>query len=192
MGERKHLRRLGIGAVDEDERRQVVAKREAPELLRVELAAVVGTDDTAHHNQHPERIGLLDESPQRVGPGRDPTAFIEVEAQGVAHPGGDFYNLVCHARGTNKGAPGLTRLPREVAVPLLRLLAEVDGVQQIGTRRLDAPVGHRAQIGNGHGFLGWSGQEEVSDEDVGGLREGFELLECRIVLAPLPGFELGN
>ena len=41
MCEREHLGGLGVRAVDEHKRREIVCKGEAPELLRIELAAIV-------------------------------------------------------------------------------------------------------------------------------------------------------
>ena len=77
----EHLRRLGIGAVDEDEGREVVGEGKAPELPRVELAAGVVADYAVYHHEDVEGVDLLDEAPQGIGPSAQGAAFVEVEAQ---------------------------------------------------------------------------------------------------------------
>ena len=78
--EGEHLRRLGVRPIDEDQRRQWIGQREAPELPWFEAAAVVAADDTTGHHQDAERIRLPDEVPQRVGPGGEPTTLLNVES----------------------------------------------------------------------------------------------------------------
>ena len=56
---------------------ELVGQGEAAEFLRIELSVGVVADDTAGHHQHSEGIGLLNEAPQRVGPGTQCTAFVQ-------------------------------------------------------------------------------------------------------------------
>ena len=80
MGHRKHLRRLRVSAVYENEWRKVIGQCEATELLRIELAPVVAADLAADHYEHAEGVRLLDELPQRVCPGWHLTAFSRSKA----------------------------------------------------------------------------------------------------------------
>ena len=52
MREREHLRRLRVGAIDENQRRKRVEKRKAAELLWIELASIVVHDDAAAHDEN--------------------------------------------------------------------------------------------------------------------------------------------
>ncbi len=61
MGERENLGRLGVGTVHEHQRREPVNEGEAAELLGVELAVSVGADDAAHHHEHAQLLGMVDE-----------------------------------------------------------------------------------------------------------------------------------
>ena len=63
MGQREHLRRFRIRSVDEDQRRERIGKRKAPELVRIETAMVVAHDDPADHDKHTRRFGLPNEQP---------------------------------------------------------------------------------------------------------------------------------
>ena len=102
VGKREHLCGLGIGAVNEDQRRQRVRQSEAAKLLRVEAAAVVAPHDTADHDQYTECVSLLDEASQRLGPGGVPPALLQVDSESVAHAGSDFDDIVFQAGGADE------------------------------------------------------------------------------------------
>jgi hypothetical protein len=50
-----------------------------PEFLGIELALVVAADDATDHYQDAQRIGLFDEAAQRVGPGAELAALLEIK-----------------------------------------------------------------------------------------------------------------
>jgi len=62
MSDRKDLRRLRIGAVDKDQRRQRVDQCESAELMRVELPMGVASNDPVPHHQDALLLCLLDEA----------------------------------------------------------------------------------------------------------------------------------
>src|ERR1700761_2906218 len=66
----EHLRGLGIGSVEEDERGEAVGEGEAAELVGIEAAMIVAAHDAADHDQHSELVGHADEASQRLRPSR--------------------------------------------------------------------------------------------------------------------------
>ncbi len=91
----------------------------------------------------PRRVRLLDEMPQRIGPGRHPAPFVHVKAQrrcASAPPSGRPHPARV-AEPTNPERPFPHRAG-EIPIPLLPLLADVDRVQQIrrpAARRVHSP-----------------------------------------------------
>ena len=83
MGQGKHLGRLGIRAVDEHQRRQVIRHGKAAKLIRIELPVVVVQHHAAAHDEYAQRIRLLDEPAQRIGPGRILPALLDVKSERV-------------------------------------------------------------------------------------------------------------
>ena len=94
VGESEHLRCPRIGSVQEHERREVVHQCEAPELLDVESALGIASDDAAHHDKHPGVVRLLYEAPQGVRPCGEIPSFVEVEGECCANLGGDGFHTV--------------------------------------------------------------------------------------------------
>lgn len=136
VGEREHLCRLRVGAVDEDERSHGINERETSELVRVELARVVAADDTADHHEDTCGVSLRDETPQRLNPRWTLPALLEIELQHLAH-------LIRNRGGSDikAGGPHERKGPEpcrasESPVPLLSLLAELQGVEQVGAGTL--------------------------------------------------------
>ena len=100
--QREHLRRLGIGAVDEHERGKIVRQGETSKFLRVELAAVVTAHHPAHHDENPRGVCLLDEAPQSVCPGRQLASLIEVEPERPSDARLTFVHSSVGPRGTDE------------------------------------------------------------------------------------------
>ena len=63
VGEREHLRRLGVRAVDEDERRKRVGQGESAKFAGVEASARVAHYHSTDHDEYPGVVGLADEHP---------------------------------------------------------------------------------------------------------------------------------
>ena len=63
MRKREHLRGFGIGAVDENQRRQWIGKGEAAKLRSFESAVVVVSNDSVHHDENADFVGPPNEQP---------------------------------------------------------------------------------------------------------------------------------
>ena len=150
----EHLRRLGVRAVDEDQRRERVAEREAAELGGVEAAVGVAHHHPADHDEHACSIGLADEEAERVRPCRTRTAGRQIEAERLAHPGRDGLRRRLDRGAADEPDFGLLRDPREVAIPALPFLAGIDRIQEVRARLPHGPPGEGAEVRDGHGFLG--------------------------------------
>ena len=79
MGEREHLRCLGISPVDEYQGSQRIHQREAPKLLGIKRATCVTANHTAHHHQDARRIRVVDKLSQRAAPGFGPSPLFDTE-----------------------------------------------------------------------------------------------------------------
>lgn len=99
-------------------------------------------------------------------------------------------NIIAGAGGTDEVERRLMHAPRELPIPVLTLLAQVDGVQQVGARVADVRVGDGAEVRNRNPLYRWFREKQKTDGGVGGLREGFELLERWLDFTALPGFQL--
>ena len=180
MGEGEHLRRLAVGAIDEHQRRTVIGQREAAELLRVEMAVVVVEHDAADHHHDADVLGLLDEQPQRLGPGPAVAARVHVEAERLADPPSSLHGRHVAGQRADEGQGRRAIDQREVAIPRLPLLAGVDGIQQVraGTRARPGPpwcgspgsatARPAARAGrNSRSAHGWRGHSPVNCLSVG-------------------------
>jgi len=108
-----------------------VCQREATELIWVEAAAVVTTHYATHHDQDASGISLFDEAAQRLSPSRESPPLFEVEADRLAHRSSRGHDIIRDPRGADDLEWCLAHRSRVVAVPLLTLLAEVNGVEQV-------------------------------------------------------------
>jgi hypothetical protein len=77
--EREDLRRLRVGAVDEDERCHLVGEGETAELSRVQFPVRVASDDPVDHDEEAECFGACDQDAECLGPGGAPVLGIEPE-----------------------------------------------------------------------------------------------------------------
>src|SRR5689334_3983003 len=92
--------------------------------------------------------------------------------------------------GADEGNCLLTLGSRKVAIPLLTLLADIDGVKKIGARVSDAFVTDGAEVRDGNMLDGRLLQEKVADGSVRGVGKAFQLLEGWARLAALPGIKM--
>jgi len=131
MREGEDLTGLGVGTVDEDERSEIIAEREAAELAGVERAVGVVAHDAAHHDEYAEL----------VQPGhQQPDGFVRVaclgERAGVeiersTDLRGGAKNVRVRAHRADEAERLVAHQPGMLSEPILALLAEVDGVQEI-------------------------------------------------------------
>ena len=147
MREGEHLCCLGVPSVDEDQWRNRIRQREPSKLLWVETASAVAADHAADHDEYAKLIRLPDEASKGVGPGWDSPALRDVEAEKAPHAGRDFGDVVLGSGGPHEIDRFSSCGPHELAIPVLPLLAEVDGVEQIRARVNQPRVG-TVEIGN--------------------------------------------
>ena len=146
MRERKHLRCLGVFAIDEYKRRQIIRYRETAKLVGIKKATVVIHYDAATHNQNTKRVSLIDETPKCVGPGRHTATLLKVESKlmsNVRCGGSDITVQLC---GTYECLRLFSHRTGKIAVPFLALLANVYGFEQVRTGTYGMPCGGRAEI----------------------------------------------
>ena len=79
---------------------------------------------------------------------------------------------------------------REVAIPVLTMLAKIEGVQEIRAGAAYAEIGNRAEVRNGDMLFRRLGEKEESHWRMGSPGERLELFERRASVAQLPLFEL--
>lgn len=111
------------------------------------------------------------------GPGRQTLALVEIEGEGVTDGSGDGFRLSRWCGGADEGQRWLALQPLEVAIPVLALLAEIDGVEQVRGGLPYAPAAKSAEIRNGQAFDRLLRQEEVADGGMGGVGELLQLAE---------------
>ena len=176
VGQREHLRRLRIGAVDEHERCPVVGESESAELVRVQLPPVVA-DDAADHDENASVVGADDEAAESFGPRRRASPFIEVEPQVALDAPRRMIDVGSRRQRADETEGRLVLRARELAVPVLPLLADVDRVEQVGARARDGPVTNSAEVRDWHSLDGWFRQQEKANRSMGGPCEVFELFQ---------------
>ena len=184
--EGEHLRRLGVRAVDEDQRRERVAEREAAELGGVEAAVGVAHHHPADHDEYASGVGLADEEAERFRPCRTRAAGGQIEAKRIAHPGRDGLRRRVDRGAADEPYFRLLSDPREVAVPALPFLARIDRIQEVRARLPHGPAGNGAEVWDGDGFLRRLGEEQVADRHMHGMGVRLHLLQRRLCLAGLP------
>ena len=190
--QREHLRRLGVRAVDEHQRRQVVRHREAAELLGVEMRRLLLSTTPLHMTRMPSasacsmkrrrasvQVGIRRRSsrskPSACRISRPSLRRRRQRARNRQTPATPR-PWTARSRGTTPGVAGRCRRCRAGrgsdgrAMPVARVRKS-----GIGTR-LD-----RRLL-----------EEQVADRRVGRLGEPLDLLQRRPDLAPLPGRELGE
>lgn len=150
----EHLGRFVVGPIDEHEGGQVVGDGESPELVGVEPAMGVVSDDAAAHDHDSRVVGLMNEKPEGFRPGSQPAPLLDVESQRAPDIGRDARDVGGRIGGTDERRAIFMGGEGVFTVPFLSLLAQVDGVEQIGTRALRSFPGRCSEIGKGHGLTG--------------------------------------
>ena len=117
-------------------------------------------------------------------------ALLQVDSESVAHAGSDFDDIVFEPGGADERELPMMHRASKIAVPVLTLLAEMDGVQKIGAGVIQMYVGDRAEVRNGNPLDGRLGEKQESQWSAGRLGECLELLERRPHFTELPAFEL--
>src|SRR6516162_10407358 len=123
MGERvrqrEYLRRLGIRAVDEHQRGARIGEGKAAKLLWIEPPIAVVPDDAIDHHQDAKRIGVIDETAQRLVPGRDFLTLLEIEPERATHGSRGRGDVAFQARRADEGKRLIAPNPGEIAIPRL-------------------------------------------------------------------------
>ena len=187
--EGEHLCRLRIRCIDENQRRQWIGQREPPELPCFEATAVVAADDTTGHYQDAERIRLPNEVPKRVGPGGEPTTLLDIKAENMPHGRSDLYDVILEAGRADEVKRRLVHGQRELAVPVLALLAQIDRLQEIRAWTAHMDIGDGPEVRNWHPFERRFLEKQKSHWSAGRLRKRLNLLESGPHVAPFPLFE---
>jgi hypothetical protein len=85
VGKSENLRRFGVGAVDEHDRRVVINERKPAKLFGVKAAVRVRADNPVDHDEHSSAFGVLDQAAQRLGP----VAEVDPAGETRGVPGAD-------------------------------------------------------------------------------------------------------
>ena len=135
-----------------------VSECETPELLGIQLAVCVGTDDPADHHENASGFGVLPEPSQGIVPGAAASAGLSSPVEGLTHLGcdladGGFDGGLTHERDRRLAVQELM-----VAIPLLAPLAGVDHIEQISRHDIAVPadgtIADRPEIRDGNS-LNW-------------------------------------
>ena len=132
-------------------------------------------------------------APQRVGPARIARSPFERESERLAHPRGGFLPRRCRKDSSDPtyGSGVEFRPCCELAIPLLTLLAEEDGVEQVCTRTEDGVTASAPEIRNRQ-CLDWWLREAGSTqpEPWTALANALKLLQRWVALAGQPTTEV--
>jgi len=192
MSQGKHLLCPGIPAVDKDQRRKWISQGKTAKLLHIQGATSIAAHHAADHDQYPSLLDLRDEAVQSFGPVWQLLSLSQIETSGPGDPGCYPRHLVRHRGGTNKGSRLHAMQALIVPVPGLAPLAEVDGIQEIGTRTGQPRPGQRAKVRNRQWLFGWAREKKQTDGGMGGVGKGFQLLQGGRMLPPSQSFSFGN
>ena len=166
-----------------------VGERKASELLRIQSAPIVATNNSADHNQDAASLRLLNQASQRVRPSSEAHPLSQVDPKGVAHPGGCLDDVIADSRRTDELKLGLLLRLCEFAVPILSLFTEIDRIDEVKAGPIHGDVRDSTEIRYGYGFDWRLGEKEVAERSVSRLGEGLELLERWLRLSTLPSLE---
>ena len=104
----------------------------------------------------------------------------------MPHGRGDLDDVVLEVGGANEVKRRLVHGHREVAIPVLALLAQIDGFQEIRAWMAHVDVGDSAEVRNRYPFDRRFHEEKESHWGTGRLRKRLDLLESGLHLAPFP------
>ena len=107
----------------------------------------------------------------------------------MSHGRGDLDDVVFEVGGAYEVKRRLVHGQREVAIPVLALLAQIDGLQKIRARMAHVDVGDGAEVRDRYALDRWFFQKKESNRGTGRLRKRFDLLESGLHLAPFPLFK---
>ena len=187
--EREHLRGLGVCAIDEDQRRDRIGQGETPKFHRIQGASTTAADHTANHDENAQRIRLPNEPSQRIDPCREPSALCDVETEPTSNASSSFQNLVARLGRAHEVLRPLPGGTSELPIPVLTLLAKVDGIQQIRARLAAVRARSRAKVGDRNTLDRGFAKKQVPDRREGRLRKTLQLLERRPGLPALPSLD---
>lgn len=79
-----------------------------------------------------------------------------------------------------------------VPIPFLSLLADKDGLEQVGARFRERAVTDCPEVRDGQFLTRYLVEEEKSERRVSGVGEGLQLMEGRVFAAGLPDCQAGS
>src|SRR5262245_52084382 len=147
MRQREHLSGFCVSAVYEHKRREVVRKRKTAKLFGIETTSIIVQDHAATHNHDSRFICLRDEESQSFGPCWHSAALFKIKSEIPSYHRRGRLDAAVQACRANEGQWQDSFSAREVAVPLLTLLTDIDHVEQVGTRASDCFVSDSSEIG---------------------------------------------
>src|SRR3972149_5633860 len=101
-------------------------------------------------------------------------------------------DIVCQARRAHERQRPLAYGPSEVAVPVLALLADVEGVEKVRTRASGGLVADGAKVRDRNVFDRRLLEAEIADRGVGRPSKALDLLERWKHCATFPGLNFGK
>jgi len=177
VGERKHLSSLAVGGVNEDQRGSVVDKSETSKFGRVQFAVAVAADDRTGHHKYSGVFSPGDELTQGIGPRRQPAPFCDGKPQNLPHRVGHLLRLVIFGCTGDKFEACKTMYAGILAIPVLPLLAEVQGIQQRGARFGQGFIAPGPEIGYRELECWRFRQKKIPDRGAGKPGEIFQLFQ---------------
>ncbi len=181
----QHLRRPAVRSVDEDQRGQIVGQRKAAKLFHPQLATGVASHNAVCHDQDACVFSMGGKLAQGYFPGGQVFAFLQRNFQCAAHGFRHRRRCAVSCSAANEIQRWKAVYAGMVAIPVLPLLTEVQGVQQVGTGACRIAPCHSAKVGYGQLFLHGGRQEEIPDRHMHGTGESFQLLQS---WPPFTGF----
>ena len=167
-----------------------VDKRKSPELFRIQLAMGVASHHTADHDQHSDFFGLISQVGKCVRP--TPSSHVDFKRECCCDLSSCFHRWNGSGHRTNLRNLAESDTAGIVAVPVLSLLALVDGVEKIRTRTNDRLVPDGSKVGYRDVVFWRRLQEEVANRRASRSRETLQLLQGGSQLARLPLRQLGK
>ncbi len=190
MRQCKHLGSLRVGTIDEHQRSQVISHRKAAKLIRIEMPAIVVEHHSTAHHKDSESIRLIDEMAQGIGPCRHLATLIHIEPNRPTDGVSSCHDRVPDVRGANERQWFFPYGSSKIVIPLLTLLADVNGVEQVWRRMRSVHISSSAKIRDRHALYRRFRQEKKTDGGMDCLGKSLDLIERRLLIAALPPIEL--
>lgn len=147
-------------------------------------------DNAANHDQNAGIFQQGNQLPKPLGPGRNTLPLKKVEADPFSQRRGRGDDIGINRSLSDPGNRILAIETGIIPIPVLPLLTEVDGVEQIGAGNGARFASHGAEIRDRERNFRWFGHEEEADRRMRGAGKGFELFQGwrQVALKPTRDF----